>query len=151
MEKEHNIHYRHYDSLAELPEEDRLLVAAAKKAREMAYAPSTGFRVGAAARLASGRIMTASNQESEVGPVGVCAERNLLYHHQSNHFDDPIRAIAIASDPDNHECYPCGMCRQVLADSENRQKSPIRVIMAGHDSATVVDTSLDLLPFFFKI
>lgn len=151
MEKEHSIHYHHYDSLAELPDADRELVNAAKKARETAYAPSTGFRVGAAARLKSGRIMKASNQESIVGPVGVCAERNLLYHHQSNHFDDPIQAIAIASDPDSHECYPCGMCRQVLADSENRQKSPIRVIMAGHDSTTIVDTSLDLLPFHFEI
>ena len=151
MKKEHSIHYHHYDSLGELPTEDRALVDAAKKACKTAYAPSTGFRVGAAARLASGRIMTGSNQESVVGPVGVCAERALLYHHQSNHFDDPIVAMAIASDPDERECYPCGMCRQVLADSENRQQSPIRVIMAGHDSATAVDTSLDLLPFHFEI
>lgn len=151
MKKEHSIHYHHYDSLAELTAADRELVDAARRARATAYAPSTGFRVGAAARLVSGAIITASNQESVVGPVGVCAERNLLYCHQANHAADPIDAVAIASDPDTRECYPCGMCRQVLADSENRQKRPIRVVMAGRESATVVASSLDLLPFLFKL
>lgn len=151
MKKEHSIYYNHYGSLGELPADDRALVDAAKQARQTAYAPSTGFHVGAAARLSSGAVITASNQESVVGPVGVCAERNLLYFHQANHAGDPIEAIAIASDPDGNECYPCGMCRQVLADSERRQDRPIRVVMAGRDSATVVGTSLDLLPFLFKL
>lgn len=151
MRKEYSFNYTHYDTLSALEPEDGELVDAAKQARTTAYAPSTGFRVGSAARLASGRIITASNQESVVGPVGVCAERNLLYYHQANHASDHIEAIAIASDPDDNECYPCGMCRQVLADSENRQPIPIRVIMAGRDSASVVDTALDLLPFFFNL
>ena len=151
MKKEHSFSYTHYGSLDELAPEDRELVEAAKKASATAYAPSTGFRVGAAARLADGTVIAASNQESVVGPVGVCAERNLLYYHQANHVDNPIEALAITSDPDDSECYPCGMCRQVIADSENRQDIPIRVIMAGRDSATEVDTSLDLLPFFFNL
>lgn len=146
----HTINYRHYDSLADLPASDRELVAAAKQACTTAYAPSTGFRVGAAARLADGSVATASNQESVVGPVGVCAERNLLYFIQSNFRDRPVETIAIASDPDRNECYPCGMCRQVLADTEQRQGRPIRIVMSGRDSATVVDSSLDLLPFLFK-
>lgn len=151
MDKKYTIDYRHYGSLAELSAADRELVAAAKSACATAYAPSTGFRVGAAARLADGTVMTASNQESDVGPVGVCAERNLLYYIQANWKDSPVEAIAIASDPDDNECYPCGMCRQVLTDTERRQNRPIRLIMAGRDTATVVDSSLDLLPFLFKL
>lgn len=147
----HTFEYRRYEPIDEMPTADRDLVSAARDAIQTAYAPYTGFRVGAAALLESGTIITASNQESEVGPVGVCAERNLLYNLQANHADDPITAIAIASDPDERECYPCGMCRQVLVDSEGRQATPIRVIMAGRRSATVVDSSADLLPFLFKL
>lgn len=151
MKETHRFEYARYDTLGSLPTPDRELVAVARNARETAHAPHTGFCVGAAARLRSGKVVTASNQESVVGPAGVCAERNLLYNHQANYADDPIEAIAIASDPDTNEVYPCGMCRQVLADSEGRQAAPIRVIMSGRDSATVVDSSYDLLPFRFKI
>lgn len=147
----YNFGYERYRPLDELPQADRYLVDAARDAIQTAYAPTTGFRVGAAARLESGTIITASNQESIVGPVGVCAERNLLYNIQANHADDAVMAVAIASDPDQRECYPCGMCRQVLSDTENRQGTPIRVIMAGHDSATVVSSAADLLPFQFKL
>lgn len=151
MQKIHSFSYRHYEALGDLDAQDLELVRAARRAVETAYAPSTGFRVGAAARLKSGVTVAASNQESIVGPVGVCAERNLLYFIQANHANDPVEAIAIASDPDQNECYPCGMCRQVLADTERRQGTPIRIIMAGRESATVVDTSLVLMPFLFKI
>lgn len=151
MTETHRFYYASYDTSAGMPAPDRELVAAARAARETAYAPHTGFRVGAAARLRSGKVIAASNQESVVGPAGVCAERNLLYNHQANHADDPIESVAIASDPDTGEVYPCGMCRQVLADSEDRQGVPIRVIMSGRDSATVVHSSYDLLPFRFKI
>lgn len=151
MKQTYRFEYTHYGTLAELPEADRQLVDAARQARETSYAPFSRFRVGTAARLRSGRTLTASNQESPVGPAGVCAERNLLFHHQAHYANDPIEAIAIISDPDTRECYPCGMCRQVLADSEQRQAMPIRVIMAGHDSATVVDSVRDLLPFMFEI
>ncbi|MCL2561923.1 MAG: cytidine deaminase [Rikenellaceae bacterium] len=146
------IDYEHYSSLGDLPAVDRELVAAAKDARATAYAPSTGFRVGAAARLASGRIVASSNQESVVGPVGICAESGLLYNLQANYADDPVEALAIASLPDAAECYPCGMCRQVLADTEQRQAGrAIRVIMTSRDSATVVRSALDLLPFAFRM
>ena len=50
--------------------EERLLIEEARKAAQGAYAPFSGYRVGAAARLASGRIITAANQESEVFPAG---------------------------------------------------------------------------------
>ena len=145
-----NISYEHY-TLDTLPTSDNELVKAAFEATQQAYAPFSGFKVGAAARLRSGEIITAANCESEVFPSGLCAERSLLYHYATNHADNPIEAMAIASNPSERECYPCGACRQVMLDTENRQQSPIRIIMAGGGTATVVNSAKDLLPFTFRL
>ena len=145
-----NISYEHY-TLDTLPTSDSELVKAAFEATQQAYAPFSGFKVGAAARLRSGEIITAANCESEVFPSGLCAERSLLYHYATNHADNPIEAMAIASNPSERECYPCGACRQVMLDTENRQQSPIRIIMAGGGTATVVKSAKDLLPFTFRL
>ena len=145
-----NISYEHY-TLDTLPTSDSELVKAAFEATTQAYAPFSGFKVGAAARLRSGEIITAANCESEVFPSGLCAERSLLYHYATNHADNPIEAMAIASNPSERECYPCGACRQVILDTENRQQSHIRIIMAGGGTATVVKSAKDLLPFTFRL
>ena len=145
-----NISYEHY-TLDTLPTSDSELVKAAFEATQQAYAPFSGFKVGAAARLRSGEIITAANCESEVFPSGLCAERSLLYHYATNHADNLIEAMAIASNPSERECYPCGACRQVMLDTENRQQSHIRIIMAGGGTATVVKSAKDLLPFTFKL
>ena len=145
-----NISYEHY-TLDTLPTSDSELVKAAFEATTQAYAPFSGFKVGAAARLRSGEIITAANCESEVFPSGLCAERSLLYHYATNHADNPIEAMAIASNPSERECYPCGACRQVMLDTENRQQSPIRIIMAGGGTAMVVKSAKDLLPFTFRL
>ncbi len=130
---------------------DRQLADLATGACATAHAPYSGFRVGAAARLKSGVTLTGSNQESEVFPAGMCAERTLLFGWQTHHADDPIEAIAIASVPGDRECYPCGQCRQVLLDVERRQGSPLRVIMCSDTTASVVGSAQDLLPFQFSL
>ena len=145
-----NINYEHY-TLDTLPTADSELAKAAFEATTQAYAPFSGFKVGAAARLRSGEIITAANCESEVFPSGLCAERSLLYHYASNYASSPIEAMAIASNPSERECYPCGACRQVILDAENRQQSPIRIVMAGGGTATIVGSAKDLLPFMFKL
>ena len=151
MKKTLDISYEHYASIAELEELDRSLVAEAEEATKMANAPYSNFHVGAAVRLKSGRTLHASNFESEVYPAGLCAERSLLFYVEANYANDPIEALAIASVPSERECYPCGQCRQVIGDVERRQKSPIRVIMSGAGTATVVDSAEKLLPFTFKL
>lgn len=151
MEKTLAITYHHFDSLESLPLAEKELIAAARQATKKAFAPYSNFRVGAAARLRSGEVVSAANCESEVYPSGMCAERILLYHLQINHADDPIVAFAIASEPAERECYPCGNCRQTLLDAEKRHQSPIRIIMSSAESATVVDSAEELLPFSFKL
>ena len=139
MEKQFCFNYEHYAALAGLSDADRRLVAEAQRATENAHAPYSHFRVGAAARLRSGKILYGSNFESEVYPAGLCAERSLMFYAQANYADDPIETLAIASNPSARECYPC------------RQGSPMRVIMSGNGTATVVDTAARLLPFTFVL
>ncbi len=151
MEKQFTINYSHIDSLDSLAAADRELVDQARTMTEKSFAPYSNFHVGAAARLKSGLIVYGCNVESEVYPAGLCAERTLLFYAQSNHGDDPIESLAIASVPNESEVYPCGQCRQVLMDTERRQNSPIRIIMSGKESATIVASAADLLPFTFKL
>lgn len=149
MKEQFVFDYERYTSLEELPAADRQLVREAEQATGHAYAPYSHFHVGAAARLRSGRILHGSNFESEVFPAGLCAERALLFHAQSDFPDDPVETLAVASAPSQRECYPCGQCRQVLLDVERRQGSPIRIVMSGNGSATVVGSAALLLPFNF--
>ncbi|MFI3267050.1 MAG: cytidine deaminase [Rikenellaceae bacterium] len=142
------IKYASY-SISELEGKNKELVEQAFAACGTSYAPYSNFNVGAAALLDDGTIITASNQESEVFPSGMCAERCLLYRHQAT--QNKIVALAIASSPSERECYPCGACRQVIVDTQNRQQQPIRVIMAGAGTATIIDDATLLLPFTFKL
>ena len=131
--QEFTFDYAHYAPLDALPESDRELAARAADACGTAYAPYSGFRVGAAALLEDGTILTASNQESEVFPSGMCAERSLLYYLQANFSGVRIVALATASVPGERECYP------------------IRVVMCSGHSATVVQEARQLLPFTFEL
>lgn len=151
MKQHLEIQYEHYTSIEEMSDSDRALVRRAEAATATANARYSHFRVGAAVRLRSGEVLQASNFESEVYPAGLCAERSLLFYVEANYADDPIEALAIASLPSERECYPCGQCRQVIVDVERRQQSPIRVIMSGAGSASVVDSAEKLLPFTFKL
>ncbi len=151
MKKCLNLDYIKAESISELSVADQELVAEAQKATELAYAKYSGFRVGAAVRLRSGKILHGANSESEVFPSGLCAERSLLYYVEANYADDAVEALAIASNPSERECYPCGGCRQVILDVERRQGTPIRVIMSGNGSASVVESAALLLPFTFQL
>ncbi len=151
MDNKYSFDYESYASRGEMSEADRELCDRATGACGSAYAPYSKFRVGAAARLKSGRILEGSNQESEVFPAGICAERTLLFHWQAHHSDDPVEALAIASVPGERECYPCGQCRQIILDTERRQGSPIRIIMCSDRTASVVVSAKDLLPFQFAL
>ena len=151
MEKSLELKYIKAEHIEDLPTADRELVAEAQKATELAYAKYSGFKVGAAVRLRSGKVLHAANSESEVFPSGICAERSVLYYAEAIHASDPIVALAIASDPSERECYPCGACRQVILDVQRRQGTPIRLIMSGNGTASIVDNAEALLPFTFQL
>ena len=149
--EKYSFDYRRYTAREVLPEQERLLCEKAGEACATSFSPYSNFKVGAAILFEDGEILVSSNQESEVFPSGICAERSLLYYVQANRRGKRITALAIASEPTDRECYPCGACRQVIVDTERRQNTPIRVIMCSAQSATVIDRAELLLPFTFKL
>lgn len=129
------------------------LVILARQASFDAYAPYSGFCVGAAVLLASGKIITGNNQENIAYPNGLCAERVAMFSANAAHPNDPIEAIAIASSGNkilhNKAVFPCGSCRQSLLESEMRFKNNIKVIMTGSEDFYIVESIKRLLPLNF--
>ncbi|HPR57520.1 MAG TPA: cytidine deaminase [Bacteroidales bacterium] len=149
------IEFEYYRSSDELSEAERELFRAAMDAAKNAYAPYSLYKVGAAVRLESGRIVTGNNQENVAYPSGLCAERVALFYASANYPDDHIVAIAIAANAVNFtikdKVTPCGACRQVMKEAENQNKHTIRVIMQGENGAVYISNSVEnLLPISFK-
>lgn len=93
------------------------LVEAARRARANAYAPYSGYRVGAALRATDGRIFAGANVENSAYPSSLCAEHAAVGAAVSagaRRFD----AIAVCTEPEPGRApgSPCGKCRQVLAE-----------------------------------
>ena len=97
---------------------DRELMTLAEKAREQAYAPYSGFRVGAALQTKSGKIYIGCNIENAAYTPTNCAERTAVFKAVSEG-EKEFSAIAIVGgkgDEPSELCAPCGVCRQVLAE-----------------------------------
>jgi cytidine deaminase len=134
---------------------DSLLLDAARKATEDAYAPYSKFRVGAAVRLRTGQILTGSNQENASFPAGICAERVTLSAASAAFPGTAITDLALTyineSGSSNHPISPCGICRQTLAEYEQRFGQSIRLILGGISGEIyVINRATDLLPFAFS-
>ena len=118
------------------------LLAAARSAKERAYAPYSRFRVGAAV-LAGSRVHVGANIENASYPLSVCAERNAVAAAVIAG-ERRIDAVAVSTD-EGEPTPPCGGCRQVL----NEFGPAMRVISEGAD-AKGADWSLsELLPHAF--
>lgn len=153
-EKTVSITFQEYASLTELSEADQALCIEAEKALDSSYSPYSEFRVGAAIRLQSGKIVHGSNQENVAFPSGLCAERVALFTAGAQHSGDPIVSIAITARSGkfqiDHPVTPCGACLQVLGDFEQRQKSEIRVLLYCLGKNIMVSTGAsNFLPFQF--
>ncbi|MCR4921227.1 MAG: cytidine deaminase [Bacteroidaceae bacterium] len=137
----------------ELSAADRELVNAACEATKSSYAPYSHFRVGAAARLSDGTIFAGSNQEAAAFPSGMCAERTVLYAAQAQHPDKKVVALAIAAQTGGHflddPITPCGACRQVILEAEDRGKCDIRILLHGTKGIHVIGNARELLPLHF--
>ena len=141
-----------YD-LEELSESDRELLGAACEATNRSYAPYSHFSVGAAARLASGAIVTGSNQENAAYPSGLCAERTTLFYANSQYPDQAVKTLAIAarteSDFLDTPIPPCGACRQVLLETEKRYGKPMRILLYSKSDIYILEGVSGLLPLSF--
>jgi cytidine deaminase len=92
---------------------DQDLIEAARAAASEAYAPYSGFAVGAALRFADGAIVTGSNVENASYGLSLCAETVAVAKALSEGRRGGLLAIALAG-PGEQPITPCGRCRQVL-------------------------------------
>jgi homotetrameric cytidine deaminase len=123
------------------------LLDKARQAALHAYAPYSGFRVGAALRLTNGEIVTGANVENVSFGLTICAERSALVRAVSQ-FGPEIRVEAVAIANLNHAASPpCGACRQVLSEFI-LPDSP--VIFPSTDGDRIMSFN-ELLPLAFEM
>jgi cytidine deaminase len=119
------------------------LHASAEEARRRAYAPYSGFTVGAALLLADGSTLTAGNVENASYGLTICAERACVFRALAQGYRDFV-AIAVAGPSET--VSPCGACRQVLAEF-----MPAEALVVFPLEGEIVGVSLgDLLPLAFR-
>ena len=140
-------------SFEELEASDKELVEKAIAATDNSYAPYSKVNVGAALRLADGRIVIGANQENAAYPSGLCAERTAVFAAQANYPEQPITTLAIAARNVNgmmpKPITPCGACRQVILEIEERYRRPVRILLYGTEGVYIVSSVRDLLPLCF--
>ncbi|MFN8298843.1 MAG: cytidine deaminase [Chitinophagales bacterium] len=144
-----------YSTKKELPADEAALLESARAALKKAYAPYSGFKVGAAALLENGEILTGTNQENASFPAGICAEGTVFSAAASLFPDVAIRKLAITvkanSHVVDHPVAPCGICRQRILEHENRFKKPVRIIIMGEKgSVFAMDSVKVILPLYFS-
>ena len=137
----------------ELSADDQRLVEAALKATDNSYADYSHFHVGAAVRLSDSTIIIGANQENAAFPSGLCAERTAIFAAQAQHPELSIQALAIAAKNSNglmpEPVTPCGSCRQVVLQIEERYHHPVAILLYGTERIFRFHSIRDLLPFCF--
>ncbi|MGB8262231.1 MAG: cytidine deaminase [Terracidiphilus sp.] len=128
-------------------EELERLLAEARRAAENAYAPYSGFRVGAALLLDNGETVSGANVENVSYGLTICAERSALVSAVSR-FGPSVRIEAVAVTNLNHApSPPCGACRQMLAEFA----SPAAPVLFPSESGPRTMTFAELLPAGFEM
>jgi cytidine deaminase len=151
---EHVLTVAEYASVEELNEADAWLLNEARAATQFAYAPYSNFNVGAVARLINGEIVTGTNQENASYPAGLCAERVLLSSITSHHPAVAVETIAVSYNnmkgKSSTPISPCGICRQSLAEYQQRTQNAIRMILSGMEGKIlIIENVSQLLPLAF--
>lgn len=122
------------------------LINCAERAKEYAYVPYSGFRVGAALLCKDDTVFTGCNIEnSAYGPTN-CAERTAIFKAVSEGRQD-FCAIAIISDSEE-PVSPCGVCRQVMAEFCGPD---FVILMSAKDRHYRQTTLGELLPYAFTL
>ncbi len=148
------IEYLEYESIDELAKADQTLLRSARETAKNAYAPYSGFRVGAAVLLENGEIVKGCNQENAAYPSGLCAERIALFHAAATYPGIAVKALAVSNDDNGNsqkqKAKPCGACLQVLSEFEDLAGSPVKIILDGNNCINIIEGIDKLLPFRFK-
>ena len=143
-----------FQDIDELSTVDKNLMEAAIQAAKNAYAPYSGFSVGAALLMEDNSIITGNNQENAAYPSGMCAERVAIWKAGSSYPNKKVKKIAISAFSSNKKLNkpvgPCGACRQTLLEYEINQKEVMEIFFMGKIGNVVKTNSIaSLLPFSF--
>lgn len=122
----------------------KLLLEKAYEGRENAYAPYSNFKVGAAVLMENGKIYTGCNIENASYGATNCAERTAIFKAISEG-NRKICAIAIVGADDEYT-YPCGICRQVIAEFADENTE---IILGKKSLEYIVKTLAEILPGAF--
>jgi len=138
-----------------LSNKEQSLIHAAKEAAQMAYAPYSNFKVGAAVLLENGEIVKGNNQENAAYPNGMCAERVALFNASSNFPDEAIIGLALTIDYADKNIkepvFPCGGCRQTILEYEDKWKQAFKIYVLGpNNEIVIIDSIKDILPLSFS-
>jgi len=138
----------------ELEATDQQLLLKAKGQVINAYAPYSGFQVGAAIELENDEIFTGNNQENAAYPSGLCAERVAMFYANAQYPNVAVKTLAIAAYTNGeflpNPITPCGSCRQVLLETESRYGKDIRILLYGTQEIYIIDNVKQLLPLCFE-
>ncbi len=156
MKQNITVSFDRFEHWEELTASDQILVKKAFEVSKTAYAPYSKFHVGASLRLSNGEIITGSNQENIAYPSGLCAERVALFYTGANYPNEQIETLCVVAEGDllpiDKILSPCGACRQVMLETEVRQKKSYRIILVSQNGVSIVfDSAVDLLPLAFGI
>ena len=124
--------------------DDESLIELAKEARAHAYAPYSGFAVGAAALAPDGRVFLGCNIENASYGLTNCAERTAIFSAVAAGAKE-LAALAVVADGEQ-PCSPCGACRQVIAEFSIK-----RIILANLAGKSRIVTAEELLPYAFSL
>lgn len=143
-----------YNATTELPEAVQYVMEQAVRARAKSYSPYSRFQVGAAVLLDNGETISGSNQENASYPAGLCAERTAVFYASAKYPQAKMLMLCITVKSLDYKtdrpAAPCGSCRQVLAEYEDKQGEPLEVYFMGETGEVLkADKVADLLPLVF--
>lgn len=146
--------YEQHKTTRKLAKIQRTVLKEAKKALKKSYSPYSGFQVAAAVELANGEILSGANFENAAYPLCLCAERVALAAAASQYPNVAVVRMAITvkskEHPQTKPAAPCGACRQVILETEMKQKLPMEIILqAEKGDILVIEEGRSLLPFGF--
>lgn len=136
---------------AAMTDRERELIEAARTAQACAYAPYSGYQVGAALFFEDGAIITGSNVENASYGLSLCAETNAVSKALNEGRRGGLVAVAVVGPMDKGDgapITPCGRCRQVLNEIAALGGTDPDILCVGNDDTRRVKLSA-LLPHAF--
>lgn len=143
-----------YDRASDMPAANRSLLQIARQKLTNAYAPYSRFQVSAAVLMSNGAVVSSTNYENAAYPICVCAEHSALIAAANQYpKEHPVKVaitVKAAEQVIDRPALPCGSCRQVICETEIKNKQLIEVSLQGEAGQIFVFASgRDMLPMAF--